>query len=553
MEQLTNRSPSLSWKGEITNSASVTLIAPHFFNNPLKRGSLARLLKGISHSDAVSEVVLIETDGEGRSDDRFRKLTTGKRLIEQHCEPQNRAKARNVGADSATNEFLLFLDDDMLLRHWRWIDVVTSEMLSGNFEAAMFPRRHYALFPLLYDDTLLEEVVARWRSDDPSINEPFLDDPAQRSGNGNSSVYSENPSMFFCFPGCFTMIRKDAFQRLGGFPERFVGWGFEDAEFALNAIRQLTILNLFNKGEALLHIDHPVSPYKSLEYHENRTKFYSTHDAVAFQDFLARVFQGEDFKGHSSSPTLNPYEMALNEAAWPEPSNKHLLSELSRFVGARRSPEGGGAPAYIALFGSRARNGASVSSDYDILCLFESGSIHDFYVHEDQGHTLEMEVSVTTRFEIIASNPTQHGPSGALELEKLASAKLLFGRVPRWNEWRNTTLRGAGQKGRVYWLTLVLGLRLRPKDGDDTPKKLSRAVCALLRESTKDSHEDQGAADAAILEEGSLTALGKHVSDALTEQSPAWKEHICSQSPIFDCQTPEVARALAWLAERAHP
>ena len=71
-----------------------------------------------------------------------------------------------------------------------------------------------------------------------------------------------NISKAFCFPGCFGLINKQSHKIIGGFDESYIGWGWEDIDYALRIINSIPVLNLFYKCEGFLHIDHPVSPYK---------------------------------------------------------------------------------------------------------------------------------------------------------------------------------------------------------------------------------------------------------------------------------------------------
>ena len=52
-------------------------------------------------------------------------------------EPNQRALSRNIAAAKASGQFLLFLDDDMVVKDWRIADVILSQMIVGNYDAAM--------------------------------------------------------------------------------------------------------------------------------------------------------------------------------------------------------------------------------------------------------------------------------------------------------------------------------------------------------------------------------------------------------------------------------
>jgi glycosyltransferase involved in cell wall biosynthesis len=228
--------PSLQAEGPVDKLEPVSLIIPTFFNAELKRRSLRYLLAGLHECQSVREVILVSSDGEQHDFADLRACAGNRPIRVVESDPHNRGKSRNSGASAATSPNLLFLDDDMLLRNWRAVDVILSRLLTAGQEAALFPRRQYAKFPLLFDPFTLQQVIALWRSSGQASGSPFLYDPLAEG--------ARDLPMLFCFPGCFMLIRRDAYQRLNGFTENFVGWGFEDTDFAVRAIRQLNVLNL---------------------------------------------------------------------------------------------------------------------------------------------------------------------------------------------------------------------------------------------------------------------------------------------------------------------
>ena len=52
----------------------------------------------------------------------------------------------------------------MLVKDWRVVDVILSRLLEGKYDAAMFPRRTYVRFPVLFDTPALDDLIQRWRA-----------------------------------------------------------------------------------------------------------------------------------------------------------------------------------------------------------------------------------------------------------------------------------------------------------------------------------------------------------------------------------------------------
>lgn len=513
----------------------VSLIVPTFFNAELKQGSLAQLLSGARRSAALAEIVLAPSDGEGRGFAHLAPLAEGIPIKVAEAPPNNRARSRNLAAAAASHAHLLFLDDDMLLKDWRLADAVLSAMLEGNFECALFPRRNYARFPLLYDRACLEETVRRWRAGE-GAGDPFLFDPL-REGTADLP-------MLFCFPGCFTLIGKEAFERLGGFNEEFEGWGFEDTDFALRAIRSLRVLNLFRKCEPLLHIDHPVSPYKSEEHRVNSKKFFGSPAAVDVHRFCRSVFSGEDFAGGGKALLgkgihLRPLE-ALREHQVPIDLEEAAFwaGKVAEGLMERFCPP---TPEFAILHGSRAGGAGREGSDFDVLFLYR-GMVQDFFASRGRPR-VEIECASLHAFGALAENPWLYDVRGALDLAKIAQGRLLCGSETHWQHWKAGALKQAVKNGLCYWLLLGLGLRLEPAKHGEMARRFLRSLEQLV-EAARLPGRTGG------LAELPLEAIGDRAEEVLREQFPAWREMEARGEKLFDLQTPEVWSALHWLAGR---
>lgn len=539
LEQLKSAQPELLADGAIQQTSSVSVIVPTFFNSDLKRGSLRHLLSGIEAAHSVKQVVLVASDGEADCFDSLQEIVGARALLVAKAQPHNRGESRNVGAAAATGEYLLFLDDDMLLKNWRCVDVVLSAILTGGFDCAMFPRRQYARFPLLYDPPSLEAAIGRWR---------------EHGVNGDRLVYdplhegTPDLPMLFCFPGCFMLIHREAFAALSGFSNSFQGWGFEDTEFALRAIRQLRVINLFSKAEPLLHIDHPVSPYKSDEHRVNYEKYFASSLAVDVHRFCRTVLLCSDFAPQPDAAPLlqrsihvEPFSQ-LSTAGIP--LDPREIEEWAANVAEKRlhallSPR----PEYIVLHGSRASGRASARSDYDVLCVYR-GPIHEFFVTKAEPR-VEIECGDFDVFNAIAAEPAQYGMHGVLELAKLAQARLLWGDAEKWNAWQSQTLDQAIANGHAYWLVLTLGLRLHASKYGAVIDRFAGSLRAVVGSRKPDWSDDVQTAD--------LARLAASARATLDTRTPDWRTRLADGRNIFTLQIPEVWSALYHLAQDDAP
>ena len=531
--------PSLTADGPVVRPAAVSLIIPTFRNRSLKSRSLRYLLDGIERSAAVAEVVLVEADGGGDAESSVPIRPGGKPLARVACPPNRRGQARNIGAAAAACDLLLFLDDDMLPRDWRAVDVIAARLQERGDDCALFPRRQYARFPLLYDATALEAVVARWRAGELDPDDPRVLDPVVRG--------APYKTMTFCFPGCFMLIGRAAFERVGGFPTEYDGWGFEDAAFALRAVDRLKVLNLFRRADPLLHIDHPVSPYKTEEYVNNYRRFSASYDALDMDGLCRQVFAGADFAGAGGRTSrtdeyLRPL-IAVAEAyhlPWPREEVRRNYEQVLRL----RLDQGlDPVPRHVVLHGSRGGGTAGRDSDFDLLVLFRGGGASEYFVaRRDGAPPVELEYAGRRSFEQVAAQPAHHPLRGPLELAKIARGVVLWGDAPEWTAWSDELLRMAVRHGRAVWLLYALGLALNGAKLGAWHGRYLAAVQAVL------ARVDEGVyrRDIELLDGAAPEALGVHVGAVLDAEVPGWKADLNAGRRVFAAQVPELWTALRW-------
>jgi GT2 family glycosyltransferase len=175
------------------------------------RATLARALEALAAQDVAPgtfEVVIVD---DGSTDDTAavaRQAATPFPLRVIRQPNRGLAAARNAGAALATGEILLFLDPDVFadpglvaahLRHYRG----TPERLAVQGRTIPDPDALVTLF--MQSTHCLPDLTVRRRED----LSPF-------------HVVGRNFS-----------IHRTSFEALGGFDEGFVGYGWEDVEFAL--------------------------------------------------------------------------------------------------------------------------------------------------------------------------------------------------------------------------------------------------------------------------------------------------------------------------------
>lgn len=158
-------------------------------------------LKNQTHKDI--EVVVLDSESIDRTAEIAAKL--GAKVISQDT---NIPEGRNLGAKHATSDILVFLDADTILQD-NWIENSLNQIRANGYEM----------------------VVGVLR-------------PREKSLKGNFTTYLWSnvlPKILHMHPtGATFMVKKDLFERLGGFNENLAV--LEDANFSKRAYKESEVL-----------------------------------------------------------------------------------------------------------------------------------------------------------------------------------------------------------------------------------------------------------------------------------------------------------------------
>jgi GT2 family glycosyltransferase len=155
------------------------------------------------------EVIVVDDQSDDGSPDA---ITAGERVMLVRTESRAGVTgARNLGAKYASGDILVF-SDGHVRPHPGWAEPLMNE-LSDSTVGAVAP----AISPL--GDVGTPGYGFTWRS--PSLATAWICEPAT----------TPLPVPMLC--GCFFVVRKDVFDRLGGFDSGLTLWGMEDAELSL--------------------------------------------------------------------------------------------------------------------------------------------------------------------------------------------------------------------------------------------------------------------------------------------------------------------------------
>lgn len=176
----------------------------------------------------------------------------------------NRSRAKNLAVKQATKEILVIADADVIFDP----EVIVKSISLLNGAAIVVP------FTEVYnlDKGNTEELLKtepKW-----PIDIPFEECTKETFYPG--------------FAGKLLMVKKETFEKVGGYDERFIGWGGEDDAFAL-AVRTLCG-GLVNVSGGIYHLWHPVSHYHTHPHGEaNRDLVWRYYQSYGNKDKMVSL------------------------------------------------------------------------------------------------------------------------------------------------------------------------------------------------------------------------------------------------------------------------
>lgn len=164
---------------------------------------------------------------------RLKELVPGAERImtSQELPPFNKSRACNEGAKAATRDVLLFCDADMIFD----MDLIVKGL------------------EIVHDVPWVAPMNQKWDITWQASNELF-EMPVDVELKSLDLPISRKWGAERCRAGAMLMITKDNYFKMGGFDERFIGWGFEDNAFMLMA--EATIGSYVETDNIAYHLWH---------------------------------------------------------------------------------------------------------------------------------------------------------------------------------------------------------------------------------------------------------------------------------------------------------
>jgi len=235
-----------------------------------RRKHLQRLIEGLCRSEvAPDELIIVDMGGPAME---FPTVSFPIKVVALRNSHLPLAGARNLAASKARHDLLIFLD----------VDCIPKATLLGSMcdtlkkhNALVCAEIHY-LTENAINETWEEAVLMR-----NSKTHPVREFPA----TGTRVEY--NPGLFWSLA---FGVRRALFQNLGGFDERFTGYGGEDTDFGFRA-HQAEIELLFLGGTGAFH-----------QYHETyEPPLQHFEDIVRNAEMFFRIWSVWPMKGWLTS------------------------------------------------------------------------------------------------------------------------------------------------------------------------------------------------------------------------------------------------------------
>ncbi len=262
------------------SQVSYDVVIPTHANGEAKGRSLELVLSALAKARTHPDSIIVVNNGEASHYHRrwLSEICTAYGATIVELEKPSRARARNVGAARSSAQYLLFCDDDIIAGPVA-VQLALDRASSQHFCCGA--RRRFV--PMTAPRERVSRMVDTqdWDALDRLSNDTRVPESGWRSEFTGLQYHSS-------YIGCFGLVPRATFEAVGGFDERFEGWGLEDTEIMR---RLLGVLGFHSLRDATVwHLDHLVSPYIWEEHWGRNLEVYCDQQREKPMLDLGRLF-----------------------------------------------------------------------------------------------------------------------------------------------------------------------------------------------------------------------------------------------------------------------
>ncbi len=244
---------------------------------------LARCIASLREKTAYHpyEILIVDTGSqEPRTREYYQTLESASniRILSEASRPFNYSRVNNYGAREARGELLLFLNNDVEITNPAWLDELA--------DWAAWPPIGIAGAKLLYPNGSIQHAGAVVGLGG-FAGHPFAGCPAFSEGSYGSTGWYRN---FLSVTGACMLMRREVFERLGGFDEEFRLCG-SDVEIGLRA---------WKHGYRVM-----LNPFSELTHYEQQTRQSEQPPEdypVSYKHYQPYLESGDPFWNPNLSP-----------------------------------------------------------------------------------------------------------------------------------------------------------------------------------------------------------------------------------------------------------
>jgi glycosyltransferase involved in cell wall biosynthesis len=263
---------------------SVVIITHNNFSK--KNGCIETVLLSILHQKNIdAEIVVVDNKSNISDQIKLKNLVDRFNKVKLIYNPINNiSKGRNLGAENAKSDYIIYMDDDMILNN----NLILYDLskLIGNHVYG-------------YSATRLWTQEGWYESHKEEINKNILKntdsydiiteipDPIVRNKKNNRHLIRT-------YIGNFGFVRKDALKNVGMWNEDYLGYGVEDDTMAFNLYMKFG-RPLILKELSVVHVWHNIKEKNYIELEANKKKFEDILNKNKVKVFhVGRILYEED-------------------------------------------------------------------------------------------------------------------------------------------------------------------------------------------------------------------------------------------------------------------